>query len=1034
VTRTWSAAPVSLLLAAIAGMSLWRTLDATTLLMGVACGLVGGGVAAVVLTTRSWPLVLRLAVALLVAGCTLTAAARSLSAIVDFPQLVATFLTVGHPAAGLSTLAVIPAAITFVTAAVTLTVGLSGRQSTSLLLSIVGIGLAAIVAGPTGVPLLAPLLTAGLIGLGLMLCARRDFTELAPLVGSSTALKRQLRWWQPTVILLPALLLATVGAVVPHRPPIDLASFVDIPEEVYADDNPLSVVSRLIGSPPAEADWEYRVTVIGPSPGRLRLAVLDDYQLDGWSQLDGFSLTGQALARPDFSTGTTQAATTVEVVRNVDNNDSTFRALPSAGSPISVDDPQQVRYAVDAGVLLHDGASAADRPERLVYRTHPYRVDPLVEEEPPTASMPVVYTSCPQELARVREVADVVTGGAATSLGKVKEIENYLKTLRVYVPTWDGGQSFGNRGPGDLGVEAFIGRDLAYGNLEVFTTAFALLLRCSGVPSRVVIGFPSPAADGETTFSGNDLIAWVEVPFATSGWVPFDPIPTPEQQRQQAEVLKQDSKSVPDDKEITDTSTPSRVIEEADASSIWATVLGVIAGVVVVLGVWVLVIPPIVRGRRRRFARPDRAVHAAWATVTDRLVDRGFALGSHLTPNEVARATSGRVSYSATRLITDLARREDHARFDRDTLTDEEVGTSWALADAACTLLRHDWKSRLTPVRHPIRVWRRLRSTFGVRSRRRPWQGTVPPESLVASGDVKVEVSGFSVDAVLGAGSSATVYRGLRDTDQMPVAIKVFAYPIGASTIHQQRFRWEANIAELVSGRPNLPEFLGSGLTVSGQPYLITKLYERGTLFRRVQRAGALSQGEVLSIGQAIALALETLHQNTILHGDVKPENIFIADDGTHVLGDLGAAWLRADGGPARAITPPYAAPEVWLGNAPSKQSDIYSLGLTLMFAATGRPPIAGLPVPRSEVEAAMGSDILMPLLEVDPRRRPKSALDVARILGAPVDHATTTASVFALPTPTVHFSSPAAASTSQVAATEAKTSRQQRRVPRRKP
>jgi hypothetical protein len=1034
MTRTWSAAPVSLLLAAIAGMSLWRTLDATTLLIGVAAGLVGGGAAAVVLTTRSWPLALRLAAALLVAGCTLTAGARSWSAILDFPELVATFLTVGHPAARLTQLVVVPAAVTFCTCSITLTVGLAGRQSASLLLSIVGIGLAAIVAGPTGVPLLTTLLAAGVIGLGLMLSTRRDFTEMPPLVGSSTALKRQLRWWQPTVILLPALLLATVGALVPHRPPINLASLVDMPEKVYADDNPLSVVSRLTGSPPAEADWEYRVTVRGPSPGRLRLAVLDDYQLDGWKQLDGFSLTGEALARPGFSTGTTQGTTTVEVVRNTGSRDATFRALPSGGSPISVDDPQQVRYAVDAGVLLHEGASATDRPERLVYRTHPYRVEPLVEEEPPAASMPVVYTSCPQDLARVREVADVVTGGAATSLGKVKEIENYLKTLRFYDPTWDGGQSFGNRGAGDLGVEAFIGRDLAYGNLEVFTTAFALLVRCSGVPSRVVVGFPSPAADGETTFSSKDLIAWVEVPFATSGWVPFDPTPTPEQQQQQAEVLQQESKPLPPVEESTDTSTPSRVVEEADVSSIWPTALGVIAGFILLIGLWVVVVPPAVRRRRRRFARPDRAVHAAWDTVTDRLVDRGFALGSHLTPNEVARATSGRVSHSATRLITDLAQREDHARFDRDTLTDEEVGTSWALADAACKLVRHGWRSHLTPVRHPLRVWRRLRSTFGIRTRRRPWQGTVPPESLVASGDVKVEVSGFSVDAVLGTGSSATVYRGLRDTDQMPVAIKVFAYPIGASAIHQQRFRWEVNIAELVSGRPNLPEFLGSGLTVSGQPYLITKLYERGTLFRRVQRAGALSQGEVLSIGQAIALALEILHQNTILHGDVKPENIFIADDGTHVLGDLGAAWLRADGGPARSITPPYAAPEVWLGNAPSKQSDIYSLGLTLMFAATGRPPIAGLPAPRSEIEAAMGSDILMPLLEVDPRRRPKSALDVARILGAPVGHATASASVFALPTPTVHYSSPSATASGRIATSETTTSPRRQRTPRRKP
>ena len=163
-----------------------------------------------------------------------------------------------------------------------------------------------------------------------------------------------------------------------------------------------------------------------------------------------------------------------------------------------------------------------------------------------------------------------------------------------------------------------------------------------------------------------------------------------------------------------------------------------------------------------------------------------------------------------------------------------------------------------------------------------------------------------------------------------------------------------------MSGRPNLPEVIGSGVTVNGQPYLVTKLYERGTLLRRVQRGGALSPGEVASAGRQLAMALETLHQNSILHGDVKPENVFIDDDGSMVLGDLGSAWLRADGGPAAAMTPPYAAPEVWLGHAPTVASDLYSLGLTLMFAASARVPMAGSPPREDEVVEAFGSDLAL--------------------------------------------------------------------------
>ena len=67
-----------------------------------------------------------------------------------------------------------------------------------------------------------------------------------------------------------------------------------------------------------------------------------------------------------------------------------------------------------------------------------------------------------------------------------------------------------------------------------------------------------------------------------------------------------------------------------------------------------------------------------------------------------------------------------------------------------------------------------------------------------------------------------------------------------------------------------------------------------------MQRGGALSPGEVASAGRQLAMALETLHQHSILHGDVKPENVFIDDDGSMVLGDLGlgvAAGRRWPGG-----------------------------------------------------------------------------------------------------------------------------------------
>ncbi len=352
--------------------------------------------------------------------------------------------------------------------------------------------------------------------------------------------------------------------------------------------------------------------------------------------------------------------------------------------------------------------------------------------------------------------------------------------------------------------------------------------------------------------------------------------------------------------------------------------------------------------------------------------------------------------------MSELAGLVDRARFDAPSTTDEHAGLAWALADAALERQPMTWRRRFGPLLHPRRAVRRLRATRGQPRRREAWSAELPASSLVTAPQDIVEIPGYVVQARIGSGSTSVVYRGLDPSSGRAVAIKVFSIDVGARSFDHQRFAWEARVAELVSGLPNLPEVLSSGVTEGGQPYLVTKLYERGTLHRRVQRGGPLSPGEVASAGRQLAMALETLHQHSILHGDVKPENVFIDDDGSMVLGDLGSAWLRADGGPASMMTPPYAAPEVWLGHAPTVASDIYSLGLTLMYAASARAPMAGSPPREDEIVEAFGSDIALPLLEIDPRRRPRTALAAAHRLGLDVEeHARRGPPVLALPTPT---------------------------------
>jgi len=197
-----------------------------------------------------------------------------------------------------------------------------------------------------------------------------------------------------------------------------------------------------------------------------------------------------------------------------------------------------------------------------------------------------------------------------------------------------------------------------------------------------------------------------------------------------------------------------------------------------------------------------------------------------------------------------------------------------------------------------------------------------------------------------------------------------------------QRFDWEVRIAQQVSGMAHLPVVHGTGITpTTNRPYLVSGLYDEGTLLDRVRRGGPMTQAEVIAIGVDLATALATLHQLGVVHADVKPENVF-SGRGEWVLGDLGSAWLRASRGPAASLTPPYAAPEVWRGASPTPASDLYSLALTMLFAVTGQVPITSSSPSREEISAAFADHpVMLRALEPDARRRPRSVADFARLL-----------------------------------------------------
>ena len=113
-----------------------------------------------------------------------------------------------------------------------------------------------------------------------------------------------------------------------------------------------------------------------------------------------------------------------------------------------------------------------------------------------------------------------------------------------------------------------------------------------------------------------------------------------------------------------------------------------------------------------------------------------------------------------------------------------------------------------------------------------------------------------------------------------------------------------------------------------------------------------LKPGIAIAILRELLAALSALHNDGIVHGDVKPANVMIKKTGNAKLIDIGTAYPWTDGSAVRTCTPTYAAPEVLEGERGSPQSDLASLGYLLVEVLSGSPAFPGLTGVAEHIEA----------------------------------------------------------------------------------
>ena len=198
------------------------------------------------------------------------------------------------------------------------------------------------------------------------------------------------------------------------------------------------------------------VDVIGESPGRLRLAVLDEYEPEGWRQRAEFAVTGEVVTPSEFDDVAGAVPSVVTVAQGPAATG--LRATPTAGSPVGVVDPDGVRFAPAAGLFVTTDPSASVR----------YRSLPRAEAAPPGAvsapvGVPAELYRCPDS-AIIDDIAGVLAQGTTEPLERLNRIESWLKLTKIYDPEAPGGQTVRS-------VERFLSQEFARGNLEVLVTA-----------------------------------------------------------------------------------------------------------------------------------------------------------------------------------------------------------------------------------------------------------------------------------------------------------------------------------------------------------------------------------------------------------------------------------------------------------------------------------------------------------------------------------------------------------------------------------
>ncbi|MBP2330524.1 transglutaminase-like putative cysteine protease [Kibdelosporangium banguiense] len=496
-------------------------------------------------------------------------------------------------------------------------------------------------------------------------------------------------------LVLPAMLLVvlagltTIATILPAANAFDPRRLVKPPVTELSVASPLPKLTSWAAASGAEL---FRVR--GPEVP-LRLVTLSDYNGASWRAASLYGPIG-AVAPPDLPDGGQTSSSDIEIT--VEKLTGSW--MPTAGRP-SATNAEAAVVDPDSGSMVLPAGLAEGMRYRLTSTLDTPDDESLRAATVPSGPAARRYLSLPGLPSALAEYARRTVANSRTPFERAIAIEEVVRADRRPSADAPAGSSYTRLesflfGTGSVGANA--------GTAEQFASAFAVLARAAGLPSRVVVGFRPVQAgpDGTAVVRGSDATAWPEVYFDKWGWVAFDPMagdaagPSSAARRDVLNRLAAMPPAPPPSAVPGAVPSPRQPTAAAPVAPKNERSYLLLLGLVPV--VMVLVLGMMRAGRRSRLRRAGAT--GAWVYVLDALLLAGRSPARHVTAPDVAR---GLAEPDAVR----LAELADRAAF----APGPPLGgaDAWRLAVKVRSGVRREvpWYRKLFWALDPRPLWRR---------------------------------------------------------------------------------------------------------------------------------------------------------------------------------------------------------------------------------------------------------------------------------------------------------------------------------------